>query len=287
MHLLRFILIGRSVVRVWTSFARPGASSVMLLTLTIAGLLAPGGIAFCQQPDRLSFEVTSVKLGDQNVDFGGIAFAPDGRFTATNSSLQRLIGFAYDLRNKQISGGPNWLASAKFSIEAKPDSSIQIPPGLPGFIPIRLMLQSLLAERFKLAAHKETHEEQVYELVLDKGGTKLREVREPGQVRTGKGELIGNGAPIEFLVNQLSGQLGRSVIDKTGLKGRYDFTLKWTPDTGEASGPPERPDASPFPDPSGPSIFTAVRTDLGLRLQSAKATVEVLVIDHVEKPDPN
>jgi uncharacterized protein (TIGR03435 family) len=87
-----------------------------------------------------------------------------------------LIGFAYDPSKRQISGGPKWLDSAYFSIEAKSDSSIQIPPGLAGAVPMRLMLQSLLAERFKLAADKETREGQVYELVMDKGGSKLREV---------------------------------------------------------------------------------------------------------------
>jgi uncharacterized protein (TIGR03435 family) len=239
-----------------------------------AGLLVLTWVAFAQQPGRLSFEIASVKAGDQGVDFGGIEFTPAGRFTATSSSLQRLIGFAYDLRNHQISGGPRWLDSEKFSIDAKADSSRQIPAGLAGFVPMRLMVQSLLEERFKLVVHKETREEQVYELVADRGGSKLREVSEPGQLRIGRGELIGKGAPIEFLVNQLSSQMEQPVIDKTGLKGRYDFNLKWTPDAGVA-------------DVSGPSIFTAVRTDLGLRLQSAKAPVEILVIDHVERPDPN
>jgi uncharacterized protein (TIGR03435 family) len=235
----------------------------------------------------LWFEVASVRPGDQSVDFGGIEFTPEGRFTATNSSLQRLIGFAYDVRNYQMSKGPNWVDSDKFTIEARADSSIQIPPGLAGFVPMRLMLQSLLAERFHLAAHKEMRQEQVYELVLDKEGSKLREVKDPGQLRVGRGELIGKGAPIEFLVSQLSRQLEQTVIDKTGLKGRYDFTLNWAPDTGLAGARPEEPDAPPAPDPSGPSIFTAVRRDLGLRLQSAKAPVEILVIDHVERPDPN
>lgn len=235
----------------------------------------------------LSFEVASVKPGDQSIDFGGMSFTPQGRFIATSSSLQRLIGFAYDLLNQQISGGPTWLDSAKFSIEAKADSSIQIPPGLAGFVPMRLMLQSLLADRFKLAAHKEMREAQVYELVLDKAGSKLREAGDVGQLRFGRGELSGRGAPIELLVNQLSQQLEKPVVDKTGLKGRYDFDVKWALDPGLAGGRPEGPDLPPPPDPSGPSIFTAIRTDLGLRLESAKAPIEVLVIYHVERPDPN
>jgi uncharacterized protein (TIGR03435 family) len=103
----------------------------------------------------------------------------------------------------------------------------------------------------------------------------------------GRGELTGKGAPVLFLVNQLSQQLGRSVVDKTGLTGRYDFTLKWTPDPGGLAVVHDGPNAPPPADPAGPSIFTAVQEDLGLRLQSTRGPVEVFVIDHVEKPDAN
>jgi bla regulator protein BlaR1 len=262
-------------------------SAVILGGLMLAGSLAPRRSAFAQQPARPSFEVASIKPGDPGISFGGIGFSQGGTFTASSASLGRLIGFAYDVRNYQVSGGPNWLDSAKFDIDAKADSAIAIPPGLAGFTPMRLMLQSLLAERYKLAVHRETREEQIYELVLDKRGSKLQEVTSAGQLRMGRGELTGKGAPVQLLVNQLSQQLGRSVIDKTGLTGRYDFALKWTPDPVGPGGPPDGPDAAPPPDPSGPSLFTAVQEDLGLKLQSAKGPVEVIVIDHVEKPDAN
>ena len=104
---------------------------------------------------------------------------------------------------------------------------------------------------------------------------------------SGRGDLTGTAAPVPLLVNFLSQQLGQSVVDKTGLTGRYDFTLKWTPDPGTAAGPRAGDDTAPPPDTSGPSIFTAVQTDLGLKLQSAKGPVEMLVIDSVEKPDAN
>ena len=261
-------------------------SAVVLGALMLAGSLAPRWIAFAQQQPRPSFEVASVKPADPNSRPGGVEFGL-GRFSATNYPLYKLIGWAYDARDHQISGGPNWLASTNFSIEAKLDSAIPIPPGLAGSQPVRLMLQSLLAERFKLAVHKETREEQVYELVPDKGGSKLKEVTVPGQLRMGRGELTGKGAPVLFLVNQLSQQLGRSVVDKTGLTGRYDFTLKWTPDPGGLAVVHDGPNAPPPADPAGPSIFTAVQEDLGLRLQSTRGPVEVFVIDHVEKPDAN
>lgn len=259
---------------------------VLMVLVTTLGLAQTTA-----QPPRPEFEVASIKLGDPGSRRVGIGFRPGGdTFKATNASLQRLIGFAYDLRNHQISGGPDWLDSAKFNIDAKAGSAI--PPGLAGGNVIRLMVQSLLAERFKLASHLEMREEQLYELVVNKDGPKLRESAPaaPGQpqgVRIGRGELTGTAAPIAILVNQLSQQLGRSVTDKTGLTGRYDFTLKWTPDDlGVAAGQPAGPDA-PTADPSGPSIFTAVQEDLGLKLQSAKGQVEILVIDHAERPDAN
>ena len=96
------------------------------------------------------------------------------------------------------------------------------------------------------------------------------------------GQFTGTAAPLFLLINQLSTVLGRSVIDKTGLTARYDFTLKWEPDPGVFGA-----DASPVPDSSRPSIFTAVQEDLGLRLQPAKGLVGIVVIDHVEKPDAN
>ncbi len=260
------------------------------------GMFALGGMVdapqmLVAQPTSappLKFEVASVRPVDQSVGVGvGIGIA-QGRFVANNVSLQMLIGFAYDVPNQQISGGPKWLDSAYFSIEAKADSSLQTPPGFAGNVPMRLMLQSLLADRFKLAIHKEAREGQVYELVLDKAGSKLRDVGGlPGQLRFGRGELIGRGVPIESLVKQLSPQLEAPVIDMTGLRGLYDFDLKWEPDPSLAGARPRGTDASLLPDQSGPSIFTAVQEELGLKLRSAKAPIEILVIDHVERPDQN
>jgi uncharacterized protein (TIGR03435 family) len=260
--------------------------------MMLAGSLAPRWIAFAQEPARPSFDVASVKPGDPNTRQFGIGMQPGGKFTAANASLQRLIGFAYDVRNHQISGGPKWLDSATFNIDAKAGSATPIPPGPLGAPKMRLLVQSLLADRFKLALHRETRDEQVYELVLGKGGSKLKEATDTAKGRQqglqmGRGQFTGMASPMLLLVNQLSGQLGRSVIDKTGLTGKYDFTLKWTPDPGALGGPPDGPDATPPSDLSGPSIFTAVQEQLGLRLQSARGSVEVLVIDGAEKPDAN
>src|ERR1700722_11096082 len=261
-------------------------------TLGIAGLLALTMVVLAQQPERPSFEVASIKPGDPNERRISLFIQPGGKLTTTNASLQMMIGFAYDIRNHQISGGPAWLDSAKFNVEAKAPGDIKISPGPEGAAQLRLMLQSLLAERFKLVVHRETRQQQVYDLVVDKGGLRMKDTNvAPGQPQglgmSGRGDLTGTAAPVPLLVNFLSQQLGQSVVDKTGLTGRYDFTLKWTPDPGTAAGPRAGDDTAPPPDTSGPSIFTAVQTDLGLKLQSAKGPVEMLVIDSVEKPDAN
>ena len=262
-------------------------------TVKIAALLALTIAAFAQQPGRTAFEVASVKPGDPNERRVSLFIQPGGKLSTTNASLQMLIGFAYDVRDHQISGGPTWLDAAKFNIEAKAPSDARIPPGPDGAAELRLMLQSLLAERFKLVVHRETREQQVYNLAVDKAGLKMKEATNvgPGQPQglrmTGRGDVTGTAAPVPLLINFLSQQLGRSVVDKTGLTGKYDFMLKWAPDPGTAAGPRAGDDAAPPVDASGPSIFTAVQDELGLKLQSAKGPVEILVIDGPEKPDAN
>jgi uncharacterized protein (TIGR03435 family) len=271
------------------------AGAFFLSALMLAGALAPRWIAFAQQQPRPSFEVASVKPGDPNNRQVCVCFDPPGRFIGVNVTLKMLIVDAYNVRNHQISGGPNWLASAKFDIEAKMPRATPIPAGLDGPPQIlRLIEQSLLEERFKLAVHRETRAEQLYELVVDRNGPKLKESTDT--LRSGvpqgigfnkRGYLTGTAAYMLLLVNQLSQMLGRTVIDKTGLTGTYDFTLKWAPDPGVLGIPADGPDAPPPPDPDGPSIFTAMQEDLGLKLQSAKGPVEIIVIDHAEKPDAN
>ena len=271
------------------------ASAIVLGALMLAGSLAPRWIAFAQQQPRPSFEVASVKPGNPDNPQVCVCVEPPVRFFSINATLKMLIVDAYNVRNHQISGGPNWLDSAKFNIEARMPRATPIPAELDGPPQIlRLMEQSLLAERFKLAVHRETREEQVYELVIDKGGPKLKESTDTlrsgvpqGIGFNGRGHLTGAAAHMSLFANGLSQVLGRTVIDKTGLTGRYDFTLEWAPDTGLPGARPDGPDAPPPPDPNSPSIFTAIREDLGLRLQSASGPVEIIVIDHVEKPDAN
>jgi bla regulator protein blaR1 len=241
---------------------------------------------------RVEFEVASIKPGDPNSQQFTLYVQPGGRFTTTNASLRRLVEFAYNVREYQITGGPNWLDSGKYTIEAKADSAAGIPTRFAGGEQIRLsgggsillMMQSLLTDRFQLSIHREVPEEPVYHLVVAKGGSKLKETAgdtkaEPS-VRLGRGQISATSAQLSVLASQLSRQLGRVVIDQTGLAGKYDFAAQWTPDVSELNA------ANPS-DISGPSIFTAMREQLGLRLESSKCQVEMLVIDRAERPSEN
>lgn len=158
---------------------------------------------------------------------------------------------------------------------------------------IQMKLQSLLADRFGLAIHRETKEMTVYELVVGKGGPKLTPApadngKGPRGMRMRPGAFEGMGATISMLAQTLSDATSHKVIDNTGITGNYNFKLDWTPTPGQMVPPPgPENEALPPPDPSGPSIFTAVQEQLGLKLESTKGPVEVLVIDGAEKPSAN
>ena len=259
-----------------------------------------------------SFEVASIKPNRSGELRISIGFQP-GRFTTTGTTVKQLIALAYDVRDIQVSGGPSWIDSERYDIEAKePDSVVEELPKLPSDQrgeQLHLLVQSLLADRFKLKLRHESKELPVYALVIAKNGPKLQESKpgdtypngmkgpdgrgQAGMMRTGPGELTGQGLPTESLARLLSQQLGRTVLDQTGLKGNYDFTLKWTPDQSSAAVPvgPDAgktgADTAPSPESSGPSIFAAIQEQLGLKLESRKGPVDNLVIDHVERPSEN
>jgi uncharacterized protein (TIGR03435 family) len=228
-----------------------------------------------------SFAVASVKTADPNERYSLYYTPSAGIFSAKGATLDQLISFAYNVRAFQIAQGPKWRGDTRFEVYAKAEGPT--PKGPEEADPYRRMLRALLAERFHLLAKTETREMPLYELVVDKSGSKLKEssVR-AGGVSFGPGRLTGNGATMSLFATMLSRQLESSVVDKTGLTGRYDFELKWQADTG--AGPQ---DNAATPDGSASSIFTAIRADLGLRLQSARGPVEIVVIESVEKPTEN
>jgi bla regulator protein blaR1 len=258
----------------------------------------------------LTFEVASVKPSGTNDRRIMIQIQPGGSFRTSGSTLKMLVTFAYDVREFQVSGGPGWINTDRFDIVAKAErsSAAETLPDDPRKMTeeqrktvgdqMRERLQALLTDRFQLTLHRETKEQSVYALVIAKSGSKLqasqaKEADGPrGRMMMNRGELSGEGVPLEMLTRTLSSQLGRTVIDRTGLKGNFDFKLTWTPDPGQSAappsgGPPSGADAPPPPDPNGPSVFTALQEQLGLRLESQKGPVEMLVIDRVEKPSEN
>jgi uncharacterized protein (TIGR03435 family) len=234
-------------------------------TSVVIGLLVLEITAFAQT----QFEVAAIKRSDPSHVGVQTFIAPGGKFSALTAPLKSLVCFAYQLRDHQVTGGPAWVETEPFDVSAKTD-------GVAGYDQIRGMVQALLADRFQLKFHRETREQPIYSLVLAKNGPKLQGVQSAGRgVGIGaRGRLNGNGSDMATLASALSGMLGRSVVDRTGLKQFYDFAVTWTPDEEQANAP-------------GPSLFTAIQEQLGLKLESTKGPVEVLVIDHAEKPSEN
>jgi len=290
--------------------------AVLVGAFVIAQTPPPSPQSQAPSADTPAFEVASVKpnkSGDGRVMIG---MQPGGRFTATNVPLRMLIRNAYQLQDAQLVGGPDWIASDRFDIMAKAEGDPPpTPPGTAG--PIQLMLRTLLADRFKLVVHNETRELPIYALVLARSdgrlGPQLRPAAvdcaamaaargrggpppalpQPGErptcgMRIGPGQMAGGGFPLSQFATTLSQFVQRGVVDRTGLTGNFDLDLTWTPDFQGRGGPPPpgAPDLPPI-DPNGPSIFTAVQEQLGLKLDSQKGPVDVLVIDRVEQPTPD
>jgi bla regulator protein blaR1 len=264
-----------------------------------------GWTAWPQSPAATapSFEVASIKPNHSGDRMVSMMNAPGGRFTAKNVTAKMLIRLAYAIQDFQIAGGPSWMDSERYDIEAKPEGSSGEPPAGDHEALMeqqRLRIQALLADRFRLTIHRESKELPVYALVEAKGGPRVQPaavvpaVFKGRGMRMGRGELTAQSAPMSQLAESLSIQIGRTVVDRTGLAGVYDFTLKWTPDENqpqmfpgprEGSGPP--PDRATTPDNSSPSIFTAIEEQLGLKLESQKGPVPIVVIDRIEKPSEN
>ncbi|HYP14083.1 MAG TPA: TIGR03435 family protein, partial [Bryobacteraceae bacterium] len=224
-------------------------------------------IALVTSISAQTFEVASINpnaAGDNRVM---IRMQPGGRFTASGVTLKQLIGQAYNVRDFQISGGPGWMDSERYDINAKAEGLAErVPPEQ-----LRPMLRALLEDRFRLKIRNETKELPIYALVVGKSGARLTPSAADNpapMIRMGRGLLNASSMPLTMLAQQLSQQLGRSVIDKTGLTGNYEIKLEWTPEPGQGGGPlagPPPPDAITAADSNGPTIFTALQEQLGLR----------------------
>ena len=212
----------------------------------------------------------------------------DARFQTENVSVIDLIHWAYEMPETRILGAPAWAGTTYFDMDAKADPSVAAALyGLPSEASRRemeKMVQALLADRFKLVAHTETRQLPIYVLVVAKGGARLGPTQVTGtSVSDSNGRIEVQGSnSVAVLAEELSRVAGRDVVDKTGMTGRYHLRLQWTPDDAAAPAP-----GSGAPADSGPSLFTALEEQLGLKLEPAKGPVEVLVIDHVELPSAN
>jgi uncharacterized protein (TIGR03435 family) len=275
-----------------------------------------------------SFEVASIK---KHADTGGPSFIAlscgrdPGRCTPTNVTTKMLIVLAYNVKDFQVLGGPSWINAQRFDIQGKVDDATaeqlqQLPPAQRQE-QLRLMMQSLLADRFKLSVTHGNKDVPAFALVPSKGGTKVTAVPPPpapaqnapqgagaapmgmgrgggpptvpvgGFVMSmgagGKAIITGKAVEISVLTNMLSQQLGKPVLNQTGLLGTYDITLQYTSDTGLGGAPLPPSNSDATADAGGDSIFTALQDQLGLRLQETKTPVDTLTIEHIEQPSEN
>jgi len=298
-----------------------GAASVVI-GLAIAATPRVAAQAPPAVDPSATFEVASVKAnksGDNRIMISG---QPGGRFNVMNAALRQIIQIAYQIQPFQLVGAPGWIDTEHFDIVAKAPAGTPLagPPGSGGPGPMQMMLRNLLADRFKLKAHTESREMPMYALVLarkdGKLGPRLKAStvdcaalrgRGPGGqppgpppgppvpgerpqcgMMMGFGSLAAGGVPMTQLATSLSQRVGRTVIDKTGLTGLYEFNLDFTPEQMPqgGQGPAAPPGAPPLPpvDPNGPSIYTALQEQLGLKLDSQRGPVDVIVVDSVDRP---
>jgi uncharacterized protein (TIGR03435 family) len=235
-----------------------------------------------------SFEVATIK--PSKPDEPGKAFLVRGnRFKTINTTLSELMSFAYGVHPKQVIGAPDWAATDKFDIDAKPDGE-----GAPNDKQWKGMLQKLLVARYKLTFHHDKKELPVYVLSVAKSGQKMTKSQGdpnglPGLFFHGRlGDLhVTNANMADFAGLMQEAVLDRPVLDQTGITGRWDFALDWTPDDSQFSGmgakiPPPTDGAN-----QPPALYTAIQEQIGLKLDATKAPADVMIIDHVEKPSEN
>jgi uncharacterized protein (TIGR03435 family) len=270
--------------------------------IALASLLFSVSGALGQPTEPASqFEAVSIKPSKSGEGMGGIHPSRGGRLTAANVTLRDLIKWAYRVRDSQISGEPGWVNSERFDVAAKADGNPRfdfIQPAL------ETMFQSVLADRFKLTLHRQTKDLPVYLLLVAKNGPKIHPVDEgncpevPAPenpcrfLRPAKfGQLTAEKAPMAVLASLLGAAfVGRGVVDKTDLKGSFSYTLDWTsyvqpPEPHPGAGPP--PPNAIDPLSVEPAIAAALQEQLGLKLESGEAPLDILVIDHVERPSEN
>ena len=247
-------------------------SVVVRLALLLTGFAQMGFAQIVPAQDanpatNLQFEVASVKPSEPGARGPTFYYPQRDRFQVNDITVKGLIAYAYDVREFQIEGASGWLASDRYDVVAKMD-------GEPPERQVRAMVQSLLAGRMNLKNHKETRDMSVLILTVAKGGAKLQKTATPGgpTMRGGEGRLTGQNLTMDMLASLLANRVERPVLNQTGMPGHFDIHLEWSEPEGDGTGP---------------SIFTAVQEQLGLRLETGRAPTDMVVIDHVDRPSPN
>jgi uncharacterized protein (TIGR03435 family) len=277
-------LDGATITGEWVSSGMPFPLTLTRATPETAWTIpSPSAHLERMQPDASpTFEVATIKPSDPTYFSSGFKIA-NHRVYAVRENLRALIMFAYGVHPRQITGGPDWADSDFYDINGQPDQ-----PGVPDLDQMRTMYRKLLTERFHLTCHRDKKELPVYILMLGKNGHKLTPSANqlsaiPDQTIHRRGFLTERNATMPDFAGMLqSSMLDRPVIDQTGLTGRFDFALQWTPDQ-QSSGTAKTDDDSSAP----PDLFAAIQQQLGLKLEAARQPADVLVIDWVERPSEN
>ncbi|HEU5341203.1 TIGR03435 family protein [Edaphobacter sp.] len=259
--------------------------SYLLATAVIVGLMSMTRAYGQSKPDRLTFDVAAIRRSDPNMRNGYIKAMPGGNgYLAQNVPVKLMISLMYKVPMRRIKGAPDWLATDGYDVEAKADHPYSIDD-------LQVMFQNLLADRFNLKFHKEIKEGPVYALMVDQSGLKMKvdESKQDFSIPmndNADGVTVGKRVNMRYFcwwLERVLHQDERPVIDKTGLTGNYDFTLSYAPVLP--------PNVSPEKFPAGlldrPSIFDALKHQLGLRLEAGRGPVVYYVIDHVERPSAN
>lgn len=281
-----------------------------LLTLTLAIAFSCRAQTQAQNtnaaPAKFEYEVASIKPDLSDHTSSSTSNPSDG-YVATNTTVAVLIQSAYNILNFQLVGGPDWLNSERYVVNAKMDAetadALQKLKVEDRTLARHQMLQALLADRLKLTTHRETRDLPVYFLVIAKNGSKLRQAKLGDTYENGvkgRGSTMGQnisssstpfttsitsqGTPISSLLPLLGRPLSRTVLDKTGLTGNFDYTLKFAV---ARPLPDDTLNGRPWPDSDLPFLFEAIQQQLGLKLEQGKGPVEVIVIDHIERPSGN
>jgi uncharacterized protein (TIGR03435 family) len=281
-----------SITGTWTQGPTP-----LPLDLTLANDKTAWAIPDPPPPPKImpadakpQFDVATIKPSQAGEGFG-FTVNQSGMLITRNTTLKDLIKISYSLHPHQITGGPSWFETDKYDITGKPDTA-----GVPSIKQLMSMTQKLLTDRFQLKFHREKKELKVYALTIGKLGIKITEDTSnpnglPGFGGGGpRGLNVRNATMAEFCDFLQANVLDEPVVDQTGLgTKRYNFILKWTPDGSQAPAGAARPEGSPAADAADapPDIYLAIQQQLGLKVDSTKAPVDVFVIDHVEKPSDN